>query len=249
MKRVLAVVVLSLVVCGIACASETNWRFYLKADDGAGSNSAAQMTIGVAANSVDGNYSDQFGSDANDLRFPAGFEPDTAKAVEGLFGNMLWNRDVKSPRPPWTHPTYYDPSYPPSYHRKVWELRVGGLSDADTVTPIRLQFKTIGSAWLPPATLSGKTMRYYLKMVDNRGVAGAPANGTIWGIPIPTAHSATPYYSLTLPTLKVSSSTEGALINEGYKMEFFQTPEPTSIMALGAGLMALAGYGLRSRRR
>lgn len=250
MKKLLAVALLLLLACGIASAAENNWRFHLMADDGTGMFSAAPMTIGVHSSSLDGNYSDQAASDGQDLRFPIAVTMATVKAVEGQFLGMLWNRDVKSPRPPWTAPIYYDASYPPYYHKKVWDLRIAGLSQADTRTPTRLMFLTVSSATLPAATLGSRPLRYYLEMVDNKGKVGAPANGTIWSIPIPTAHSwATPYFTLTLPTITLSANTESTFINEGYKMEFWQeaVPEPSSMMALGVGFMALAGYARRRR--
>jgi len=241
MKRVLAVAVLALVVCSTATAAENNWRFYLRADDGTGMYAASAMTIGVSPNSLDGNYSDQLASDSMDLRFPMAATSSTVKAVEGQFLAWLWNRDLKSPRAPWTD--IYS-------GRKVWDLRVAGLTDASTATPIRLSFLTISSTLLPTASISGKPVKYWLKMVDNRRVEGAPANGTIWSIPIPTPtlFPSIPYFELTLPTLNLTSNTEGTFINEGYKMEFYQTPEPSSLMALGAGLIGLAGCAFRRRR-
>jgi hypothetical protein len=254
MKRVYAIigflVLLSSCTASMCVGAEDNWRFWLEADDGANMYSAAAMTIGAHPNCLDGNYSDQMGSDSMDRRFPISIIRSSVKAVEGCFAGMLWSRDVKSARPPWTDPIYYDASYPPYYHRKVWELRVAGLSAADTSTPIRLLFLTLGSDVLPTATISHQPIKYYLNMVDNKGLTGSPANGTIWEIPIPTVHSSTAYFALTLPTLNISEFTEGSFINDGYKMEFWQeaVPEPSSMMALGAGLISLAGYGLRRRR-
>jgi len=246
MKKVWAIigflVLLSTSTASLCAGAENNWRFYLLADDGAGMFSASPMTIGVYSSSLDGNYSDQAASDGQDLRFPMAVTVATVKAVEGQFLGVLWNRDVKSPRAPWT-PIYSG--------RKVWDLRVAGLGVADSRTPIRLSFLTIGSALLPTPSVSGKPVKYWLKMVDNRGMAGAPANGTTWSIPIPTAHSwATPYFTLTMPTIRLSGMDEGIMLNEGYKMEFWQeaVPEPSSMMALGAGIMALAGYAFRRRR-
>ncbi|MCX6374843.1 MAG: hypothetical protein NTU88_02170, partial [Armatimonadetes bacterium] len=74
MKRVLAVAVLALVVCGIATAAENNWRFNLMADNGNfGADAWAAMSIGVWSGttyvSKDGNYTDSLWSDAQDQRF------------------------------------------------------------------------------------------------------------------------------------------------------------------------------------
>jgi len=249
LKKVLAisclVVVLTITMAAMASAAADNWRFYLRADDGEGMYGANALTIGVTPTSTDGNYSDQPGSDAADLRFPIASTPSTVKAVEGVFPvggvGMLWNRDLKSPRAPWGPPIYGG--------EKVWDLRVAGLTDTSALTPIRLSFLTISSTMLPTASIGGKTVQYWLKMVDNKGVGAAPANGTIWSIPIPAVHLGTAYFTVTLPTLKLSANTEGVFINEGYKMEFYQTPEPSSLMALGAGLMALGGLASRRRRK
>jgi len=246
MKKVLAilclVVVLTITMAAMASAAEDNWRFYLKADDGAGMYAASAMTIGVTPTSKDGNYADQAASDTADLRFPIAATSATVKAVEGQFLSMLWNRDLKSPRPPWIVP-YLPPV------EKVWDLRVAGLTDTSALTPIRLSFLTISSAMFPTAKIGGRGVKYWLRMVDNQEVEGAPLNGTVWSIPIPTVHSNTiPYFTVTLPTLKLISNTEGTFINDGYKMEFYQTPEPSSLLALGAGLMGLAGFASRRRR-
>ena len=258
LKKVLAisclVVVFTITMAAMASAADNNWRFYLKADNGAGSDAWQAMTIGVYSTSTlvskDGNYSDSLGSDMQDGRFVTGVGMPTARAAAGVFketypdtsvGDMAWTKDIKSPRAPW-EPIYSD-------GRKVWDLRVAGMGAAAD-GPIRLLFTTIGATVLPPPTVSGKAVQYWLKMVDNKGMEGAYANNTIWSIPIPTVHSTTiPYFTLTLPLLNISAFTEGTFINEGYKMEFYQTPEPSSLMALGAGLMALGGLASRRRRK
>jgi hypothetical protein len=246
LKKVLAIsclaVVLTITMAAMASAADNSWRFSLKADNGAAADAFAAMTIGVYSGtyvSKDGNYSDQLGSDAQDSRFVPSTGVPTGRAVEGVFGDMAWVKDVKSPRAPWT-PIYGN--------RKVWDLRVAGMSQA-TGNTIRLLFLTVSDAQLPTPTVSGIAVKYWLKMVDRKGVETAPANGTVWEIPIPTVHSTTAWFTLTLPLLNTSGFTEGNLINEGYKMEFYQTPEPSSLMALGAGLMALGGLASRKRRK
>jgi hypothetical protein len=274
LKKVLAIsallVVLVIVSAAMASAYQNNWRFTIKPDDGNTLNSGGAMTIGVFSTTQTkdpylpgGEYTPT--SDASDVRNDYGSLLGAEKCVVGIFPTdsaglapATWIKDVKTARMPWED-RYYDSNYAPYYHRKVWDLRVFGLPTADTATPIRLLFTTIGpgTTLLPPASLTYSAgppvvnvpAFYWLRMVNNRGVAGAPANGTIWSIPIPTAHTSTAYFTLTLPTLRVSVKDESHIISEGYMMEFYQTPEPSSLMALGAGLMALGGFASRRRRK
>ena len=267
LKKVLAisclVVVLVITMAAMASAAENNWKFYLKADDNAGSNAWAALTIGVFSTAAtrDGNYSDSTGSDASDGTFATGVGQDTASAVAGVFGSPLkaYVKDIKTARAPW-EPIYLSGGET----KKVWDLRVGGMSNA-AGDIIRLQFMTINSQQLPTPNIGGtdKPVQYWLKMVDRQAEywtgqglevpAGLPENGTVWEIPIPTVHNVFPdsptYFSLTLPMLNITAFTAGSLINDGYKMEFYQTPEPSSLMALGAGLMALGGLASRKRRK
>lgn len=267
MKKVVAVisllVVVSLALATGAYAGQPNWRFNIRADDPTGMNSQT-VVLGVYSGAAgpwgmkDPLPSDAPPlSDAQDMRWTA-LVP-TIMGIGGVFPidtagtPAMWGRDIKTARMPWEDP-YYDSSYPPSYHRKVWSLRIAGCGSATNAT-IRLQFTTVASVVLPPATLTHPTYgtlaaKYYLKMVDNRGKADAPANGMIWSIPIPTAHTADSYFTLTLPAFNISvGQSELKMIGEGYAMEFYQTavPEPSSLIALSAGLMALAGFARRRR--
>jgi len=262
MKKVVAVasllVVLSLALATGASASENSWRFNIRTEDGDGFNSQTEV-IGVYSTSKDPLPSDVAPlSDAQDVRWSSLTHMEMG--IGGVFPKdtagtqAMWARDIKSARKPWDE-AYYDPTFPPYYHRKVWDLRVAGCGWATNST-IRLQFTTIGSTVLPPATVTHPTygpyaVSYYLKMVDNRGKTGAPGNGMIWSIPIPTVYSGDPYFTLTLPAFNVSvAMSEAKMIDEGYVMEFWQTaavPEPSSLIALSAGLMALAGFTRRRR--
>jgi hypothetical protein len=252
LKKVLAIsilmVALALATMATAPAAETNWRFNISADNGAGS-SFTSAQIGVKAGAKDPLPSDVAPlSDANDNRWTVAQA--TVWTVAGIFDNKAWNTDIKSGLMPWDS-AYYDATYPPHYHKKPWNLRVAGAGTA-TGNSLRLRFLTVNAALLPTPQLTKGTETlkayYYLTMVDNRGVEGSPANGTIWSIPIPTAHSTNAYFTLTLPALNISvEKSEEKLISEGYVMQFYQTPEPSSLMALGAGLMALAGFASRRR--
>jgi len=260
MKKVLAiaclVAVLVIALAAMASAYETSWRFNIKADDPTGSNGQS-VVLGVYSTSKDPLPSDVVPlSDNQDIAWTA--IGDTLMGIGGVFPidtagtQAMFGRDIKSPLKPWND-AYYDSNFSPTYHRKVWSLRVAGVGSATNAT-IRLQFTTTSSVFLPPKTLTHPTqgalaVEYYLKMVNNREKIGAPGNGTIWLIPIPTVHSGSSYFTLTLPAFNISIARSGAkMMDEGYVMEFYQTPEPSSLLALGAGLMGLAGFACRRRR-
>jgi hypothetical protein len=272
MKKVLAVtavlLVLTFALAAVASAQlQPNWRFYLKADDGNVMNAMAAMTIGVHSGSKDGYGVDGTTSDTQDAKASIPSTSNT-RGVVGVFDNKVWTRHLQSPRLP-TDPaygpgmpapnghTFGDPNYEP-YH-KIWDLRVFCLptNSSNPTNILRLSFTTINSTVMPPSTLpfidnSGTGPNcFWLRMVDNKGVEGAPANGTVWSIPIPTAYSSTAWFSLTLPNRVISAANETTILSEGYEMQFFQTqavPEPASLMALAGGLVGLASYGIRRRR-
>lgn len=279
MKKVTAFACL-LVLLAIANATivsaqpqQSAWRFYMKADDGYGANAMSSITIGTYSTSKDGYGIDGPSSDIQDgpTVIPTTYN---TRGIVGVFGGKAWVKDVKSTRIPLDHAydagqtvsgsvKFGDPDW--GANLKIWDLRVFCLRNSLGNAPsgcIRLQFLTISSTTRPVSTLPDPTYanypsdaRYCLRMVDNRGVAGAPANGDEWSIPIPTVHSATPYFTLTLPMQALSARDESAALSEGYVMQFIQyqeqrmipTPEPSSLMALAGGLMGLAGFAVRRR--
>jgi hypothetical protein len=273
MKQLIAILVLSLVlaltVAGMVSAqySQENWRVYFKAIDTAGSSQLGDMTVGVHSAAKDGYGVDGPTSDSNDAR--AVLSSATTGSVVGVFDNKAWIRDIKSPRLP-SDPAYNagQPvgagngnamfgTYPWESNRKIWDLRVAGLGSASTLDSLLTIKLVSAAAGLPPTRLQVRDapegitapVNYMLRMVDNRGITGAPANGTVWTIPMPATWQTASLFSLTLPTFNISvARDEAAMLNEGYKIQFIQevVPEPSSLLALAFGL---GGLGMLRRRK
>ena len=245
MKKVLAItclLMLMLCIASSAFATDLAWRLKIKADNGAGSYAAASLTVGVATNTTDG-VDLAAGTDV-----VANYGVDTTLAAKWVVALIpsdarTWIASIASNAQP--------DAYPGDV-KSVWELRVApGPSSGDS--PIRLQFYTVGATVMPPTPkLGGYDVSYRIRMGNNRGVVGAPAPGTIWVLPVPAAHQALPFYFITLPDmLNLPSYSHENMINLGYQLWFEQVqivPEPGGLLALGAGLMGLAGFAFKRRK-
>ncbi|MDH7480481.1 MAG: PEP-CTERM sorting domain-containing protein [Armatimonadota bacterium] len=248
MKKVLILSVAVLMVFAIsvtAQAAENNWRFKITADFGTGEYMSSTQ-LGMYPTSLDG-YDSQDGA-AQFLPDPYGmtYAAWLTTIIPGRTEAMM--KDIKAPF------ATNDLSL-----TKTWDVRVFGLRDAPAqFNTIRLRFYPLGSAVAPPSTFNGKQYGtdwiYYIKMINNRGVAGAPANGTEWQIPIPTTPAITTveFFTLTLPIIRLTASTPANAESEGYVMEYGikplqPIPEPSSLLALATGLSGLAGFVIRRR--
>ena len=207
-----------LLLTGAVQATENDWLISIKPDDGSGQAAGPALVIGVSSS-----------VSTSPLDFPVSSDSTVVAAVD----------------PPEAFDRQILPSSAP--YPRIWDLRLAALTDA-SYDVIRLRFYTVSSPTLPPETvLGGQQSAYKLEMVDNRGVMGAPANGTVWTMPIPTAHSTSPYWSVSLPCLTLSANNVPALLAEGYKLEFRQevVPEPAGFAALGLGLSGLLAFRRR----
>jgi len=243
MRKTLTVAMAGLLVCIIvasAQATETVWRLKIKVDDGNGSYAGASGTFGISTASTDGVDT-----------FPG--EMDLEQEWISDIGQWLSSAvGVIAPDTRTWRTTLNDDAAPQTYAggTKRWHIRIAAGPNA-IHSVFRVQFHTVNSALMMPSSVGGAPVQYKLVMTDNKGVVGAPGNGTAWTIPIPSAHTGTPFYTLpvTLPVLRMSLYNHTAMINEGYQLELQQiVPDPSSFVALGMGAIGVMGFMLRRRR-
>lgn len=226
MKKVIAITcILILCVISSSFAAAGNWRFWIYAENTDGMFQST-TTIGVSG---------------------------TAANVEAPYGADLSNSVA------WAPVMLAGVGHTSAFNRTdfgSWTIHMSGSRNIEG-NQMQLRIATLtSSAALPPAQVGGEDVIYKLTLVNNRGVAGAPANGTSWVIPgFATAGNTNVWTSPALPVIKPtsgSSMTDTWLLNNGYVFEFTAgtevIPEPSSLLALGGGLMGLAGFVARRRR-
>ncbi len=239
MKKVLAITLMLLLCATVAmAANQESWRINIKGDSGAGMDGASGASLGVYPTSSDEwDFQDgtsPYGGVSADL---PGTNVHTVAVVPGKAD--VYPKSIKAPTMP-------NPE-------KTWDVYMAAGPSAE-YSSIRVLAVTYPSA-LPTPEFDGVPVKYFLQMVDNKGMAGAPANGTEWELPIPTAHSTAAFWTspVNLPIVKMPYKTNEALVAAGYRFRLIQradvvVPEPSSLLALGTGIMGLAGFVTRRRR-
>lgn len=226
--KTLLLLICVMLVCSAVSASETSWRIDIRADNGAGSMGGIGCLIGVHPGASDG-WDEHDGPVVPEPPIPpyawvvSAIPPDSG----------LYSRDL----------------HEYSLEGETWTLYSGVTLDYPNPT-YRIYLQTLSvSAVLPPSSIAGKPVNWRLTMVNNKGIVGAPTNGTAWDFSVPDTIG-TVFFDLTLPVNKVPQDF-GSMQAMGYEfqLDVYPVPEPSSLLIFTAGLSGVVGTALRRRVR
>lgn len=222
-RKLLLILLLISIITAPLAASQEEWLWFFKASDPDGASGAPGGYIGTTNNDIDGYQStrDKY-LDLSLLSSSASYGVYHVNGSDWSGPTGYYRQDMRAP----LNESNKEKSWHPLY---VW-------------AGPNYQGNEIKLSWSPGMSgnyLPVDSVSYILTLLDNKGIPGAPANGTFW-ILSPQISG-----SIHLPVLRTSNPNI-----DGYVFQFKASliPEPGSFATIIVGMFGIAGNWLRRRK-
>jgi len=236
MKKVLlitCIAALVLMVATTAMAADNNWRVFLRASTPTYGNYTPAATLGVSTTKTD-NFDSGFGGDSV-YTAPQSTQACIASLEDPAKGFA-------------NNPPLYKTSYKQSFTEgaKTWDLVLWTGSTWGDMGAVRVGIYGNSSY------LTTDTFTYTLKVINDP--TGTYAAGKTWELtPGMLGTADIPAFTIDFNNGgAISASTDSVAKDVGVRMQFTANagvvPEPGSMLALGSGLIGMAGFAIRRRR-